>query len=388
MKRRSWFVITGAAALALNIAAFKAGRQVAASNDRAVEWNQQSTGSIDSSRAVTTRSDGTDLTNARIENIGTLGFEQAFDLVCDAGPELRQKWARDLDALPFTSQRRAAIPAFYRIMVQLNPEEAASLAMQSKVGNSVAAIMINAAPDRAFPFLGEMAVKFARNWPPPVVELIGRWSRVDPLGASQFLDSHPEKAEENELYLLLANWSAIDFNSAKAWLDGRPANQQNAYAMRGLLTGWAMSDRHAASEFLIAHANEEKFQGAFEEVSKYLFRTAPDEARAFVFRLPNDEIKHGAIRNMLDFGMLYSSSFWKFSPAVKTAWLGSLPPDLSREHLSDMGEAWRDGDAADFRAWADSMPRDRRDLAVSGYCKAAIYQDNFSDVITSGSNCL
>lgn len=319
-----------------------------------------------------------------IRNIGTVPFEELFELLRSAPPATRTQWIKQLDEMPVGPKRSAALSSFYKTFVQLDPHAAAkSIASLHEKHSQLIAMsaMVGAAPQSAMGEMAAMLAKlppgvFGRGSPNYLGDVLYDWSAVDPSAAARFLEENPEVAARFAGQLLI-NWARLDPDAARAWLEQQPESVQTEDAFGSLIDGWAQGDETNALAFAIAHGGDEKFQRAINGWAHLLFLRSPEEARSFLLRLPN-EARNRAIReigNNTTYGE-YDPSRSDTRPAEDIArWIITLPKESWRAGLGTVLDNWESQNAAGFSAWLAQLPPDTRDEMVVTYCQSGVSKD-------------
>ena len=312
-----------------------------------------------------------------IHNIGAVPFVEIFDLLRSAPPEKRLQWIRQLEEMPAGPQRAAALASFYKTFVQLDPHAAvASISGLKNDGTLYIAVdaMIGAAPISAMPEMAEMLAGLPAkiDWGRPSFfgDVIDHWSMVDPEAAAKFFDSHPKISFELSAGLL-RNWAQLDARAAKEWLEAQPESKQTDYVIDSFVSGWFERDEAGASAYAAAHSREEKFGNAINFIAETLFLRSPEQARAFLVGLPNEEARNTAARDIASITngiILGGSDDWSRPPADVAGWLISLPHAAWQGAIGTVLENWQRQDEVGMTRWLDQLPPETRDQAVSEYC--------------------
>jgi hypothetical protein len=315
-----------------------------------------------------------------IRNIATVPFIELFDLLHAAPPETRAGWIRQLDEMPDGPQKNAALSSFFKTFVQIDPPAAAEsvAGLKDTYGKALAVdAIVGAAPLSAIGEMARMLIKLPAGtfrdsrgdlWG----DVIYDWSAVDPVAAAQFLEEHPDLSAERSR-TLLSNWAEVDPDAARAWLERQPASVQTEDAIVGLVGGWFERDEANALAFVVAHAREENFKRVIGHLADSLFHRSPDEARAFLFLLPN-EARNAAVDRIVSMTtgvVLGLPEGWQRPPEEMASWLLTLPKELWNETMGHLLENWDRRDAAAVASWINQLPVETRDLVAASYCSAS-----------------
>jgi hypothetical protein len=312
-----------------------------------------------------------------MRNVATVPFTQLYDILRIATPEQLVGWARELEEVAEGPRRTAAVSAFYKSLIQVNP--AAALDALEHIRNkslqqTAAVAVLETAPESIW---GDIAEAFERipspsdSWESP----IENWSRVDPVAVSHFIETHPKKRgaddeEDDRVTTVLWEWARIDPAAAKEWMEADPARQTEE-AVTTWVLGFAKKDP-AGVDFLIAHADQQNYAEAIRRFTYGLFLDSRNDVMAFVSRLPQEEARM-AVRNVADFtGALIvgSGADLQRPPAEVANWLATLPTDLWPGAIGKVVGAWlmrEDSPAA--VGWLQQLSARERDIALSDLCR-------------------
>jgi hypothetical protein len=378
---RKRILIFGSTAVVVSCLSFAAGWRNPARNQlspNSIETiNSASSGSLS---VKTHQPEPIDVTNARITNVGSLGFEEVFDLLSNANAEFRQKWARQLEDMPFGPEKFAAVSSFYRTLVQVDAAAAAKLIVESQdpaTREIAIRYVLPAVPSADIREIAKMLDQLPdEERRGHISQVIRSWSEIDPVSAAQYFEQHENDISTYDPCQLLRNWASLDPVAAKAWLDGHQFdNEKMPQAIRGYAQGLMENDRAGAFDFLVAHANEPNFGIAIISAANSTFEKSPDEARQFVLRLSNPAVQQIALENIAGLTGSFWFREWQKSPGTLAKWFVALPPPLWADHIGPLEKQWEDTNPADFRAWLDQLQTEQRDLAVARYC----HERNSSD---------
>jgi hypothetical protein len=314
-----------------------------------------------------------------IRNIATVPFVELFDLLRSAPARTRDGWIKQLDEMPDGPQRNAALSSFYKTFVQIDPHTAAdSVArLHDKYGRYLAVeATIGAAPLSAMREMADMLVKLPSDtiwgarrdfWG----DVISDWSAVDPVAAAHFLEEHPDVSADRSM-ILLSNWAKVDPEAAKAWMERQPASLQTEDAIVGLVGGWSDHNETNAAAFVVAHASEENFKRASNNLADNLFHRSPDEARTFLLRLPN-EARAEAISEIVSMTtgvVLGLSESWERPPEDVAKWILTLPKESWNKAMENVLANWDSRDETGLARWISQLPIETRDQVAADYCSA------------------
>jgi hypothetical protein len=370
-------VIIGLAAAILAIAGFQTGRYTV---DAAAVSNKTATIPSQPLSEVASRKDALverQQDRIIIREIATVPFSELYDVLKSASREQLLAWARDLERMPRGPRQRAAVTAYYKSLIQVDHRAAidAILRAQNLPMRDVAISAVMAAtPESLWADLNGMLDKLPHprrgSFPQ---DLIWNWSRVDPVAVGKYYDKHPVEGEgENSgLYQLLFNWGKIDTAAAKEWLES-DASHQKKEAFRAFVVAWAEADRGAAINYAIANASRSEFEPAVKDLSYYLLRLFPDDARTFVLLLPPEQARVAMeeIAHKTTGVILHAEPGYQRPPDVVARWMSALPLDLWRDEIGAVVSAWMTEDAAAAIIWLNQLQPDARDAALADLCRS------------------
>jgi hypothetical protein len=373
---RAQAVIAGLAAAALAIGGFQMGRYTADAaafvNKTAAIPNEPPSNAGSHKDALAERQQDRII----IRDIATVPFSELYDVLKAAPREQLLAWARDLERMPRGPRQRAAVTAYYKSLIQVDHRAAIEAVLHSENLNmrdiAIAALM-KAAPESIWGELTEMTNHLPHPWRGFYEQdPIWNWSRVDPVAVAKYIDKFPSDGKDEGSYALLYNWGKISPEEAKDWLEADPTHQKKE-SFRGFVLAWAEVDRGAAINYAVANANKPDFQPALKDLSYYLFRLFPDDARTFVLLLPPQQA-NAAMQKIADTStgvILHAPEDYQRPPDVVTRWMVSLPIDLWRGKIGDVFGNWIGADSAAATTWLNQLAPEIQDVAVADYCHSA-----------------
>jgi hypothetical protein len=319
-----------------------------------------------------------DSKNIEIRNVAYAPFTDLYEIFRRATPIELLNWAADLNRLPIGPQRSAAITAFYKTLIQVNPDAAIQAVLQigdARLRDLAIGGLDRGAPQSLLPKIAEMLLRTPhRKGTALSSEFISDWSSIDPEAVSKFLNEHPEEAARNSLFFdVLYNWGAIDPKGAVAWLSENPSRQDKD-TIRGLIQGWEGTDRAGAVNYAVNNAANPVFESGRNELAYTLLRKAPDDARAMILRLPVaqaiETVKHIAEQTTVVF--LHAPEDYQRPPDVVAKWMVTLAPNLWEQNIGAVISYWDKEDSGSARAWLNQLEPSVRDFAVADFCRSAI----------------
>ncbi len=361
-----WFI---AVCLALAGAFFWLGRWAASTAEKS---GTEERPTVSAESPVGNRSIGAsakdDFARVRIENLGQVGFDHAYELIQSASEEALAGWTRRLEALPAGPQRTAGLTAFFRTLAQIDSRKAVDLALgmerTSARWNAVDAITVaTSASD-----LGEVARLYSalNEKGPDGADLVATWSRTDPVRAAAWAAGYPGGVQDYGLAALMANWGALDPVGAGRWLAEAGPKFQDPRVLAGFYSGWVEADFAAAVSDLRERGTDERFAPAIQRVATELFKESPQSTRAYVLALPPGPREAAIDAVVGDVTAIYLGGGPELEIEEVAEWLVTLPDELWRGHIGAIMSQWHDETATE--AWLGRLPLQTRDVVLSRVC--------------------
>jgi hypothetical protein len=370
---RTQGIAVGLIAIALALGGFQAGRRsvdaAALAKTAAIEPN--TVRDVAPPRQTLLEHDQKPIT---VREIATVPFSELYDVLKSAPHEQLLAWARDLEQMPRGPRQRAAVAAYYKSLVQVDPHATIEALLRAENLNmrdvAIAAVMA-ATPESLWGELNDMLDKL----PHPrrgffAQDVLWNWSRVDPVAVGKYIDMHPAVGDDDRLYALLFNWAKMEPAAAKEWLEGKPLHQKKD-AFRAFAVAWAEVDRSAAINYTVANATNPQFEPAVKELGYYLLRLFPDDARTFVLLLPPDRARAAVdeiVHNTTSV-ILHAPEDYQRPPDVVARWMAALPLDLWQHAIGGIVSAWLSADADAATVWLNQLQPDARDAALADLCR-------------------
>lgn len=372
------------AAVVVVLLSFQAGRQVGRSIEDAQSGAPVPRLPIDSRVNAQT----TDLEKVLIANVAIVGFEQLYEVLRAASAEQRNKWAKRLDEMPWSPRKIAALTSYYKAFVQLDPVSAvASVDALSDVDTKMIAAeaLVGAAPAQALGEVANVLIRLPRDrvstrWRNYLQDTIEEWSSVDPRAVAQFFDDHPADELEDYAWALAYNWAQVDPNSARAWVEQQPLRDSGSEPFDSLVVGWFQNDRYGAQNYAIAHADNERFERAVQDVTIETYLISPEEARGFLDRLPNEKLKKAAIFEISRVTSDKREAEIKENerpPDVVADWIVGFPSeDWRGGTMGHVLEIWEAVDPQALTGWVNRFPPETRNQIIAEFCMSAAQTDS------------
>ena len=373
---RHQVLLLGIAAAALAFAGFEAGRKTvnaAAIAESVAKQTQLAADSVSQKQPLPER----DHSRINVREIATVPFSQLYDVLRSASRDQLLAWARDLEQMPRGPRQRAAVTAYYKSLIQVDHRAAIEAVLKAKNLNmrDVAIVsLMKAAPESIW---GEL-LQMLRQLPHPhrlhstfPEDPLWNWSRVDPVAASKFVETHAASRDDYRgLYPLLYNWGSIDPLAAREWLEA-DASRQTEESFRALLMGWAEIDRVAVVDYALANAARPNFEPGINELTYFLFRVSPDDATRLLQLLPPERAKVAmkTVAHNSTAIILHAPEDYQRPPDVVARWMAARPVDLWKDDIGGVLGNWLRSDGEAAMAWLSQLQPNVREAAIADYCR-------------------
>jgi hypothetical protein len=306
-----------------------------------------------------------------------------------ASPDLRNKWLAEIKNMPPSAERTAALTTFYKTLIQLDPPAAIDSLIHSDRPDRLLAIPIvsGAALPAAMPAVTRALYELPQedvqrgHGPNYLGNALIEWCWADPVAVAHFLEENKRDDAVDYACDVVGAWAVSDPAAARAWLDRFDPHHEIQNAELDWLDGYFTCDRAAATNYLIAHADNSGIEQALGWfASEYLTESA-EAATIFINRLPNDEAQRKAISDISSSAFGTSDKPSSFGqPTDKVAeWLITLPQELWPEDFESILARWEEKDPEKVVAWINQLSPETHDRVV------AAYSSSFPSTIESDS---
>jgi len=242
-------------------------------------------------------------------DISTLSFAELYEALRDAPSSTRVEWLRQIRETSEGPKKVAAICAFFRALVQADPNAATDLILQLGRHRAPAIHhMVYAAPPSAMPRLAETLLKLphaARDFDltPHLEVALDEWAQVDPEAVLRFVEQNKKKHDDDEEGLSLEAycasivhaWAGIDHEAALTWIETQPGEISDM-VRESWVSGWFEADRDAAIGYALAHLEDERMVDALSTFGSTLFDESETTAVKYVQKLPSPEIRRNTLQ--------------------------------------------------------------------------------------------
>src|SRR5882724_2314903 len=312
-------------------------------------------------------------------DIFALPFAEFYEALRAAPGDAREKWARDLAAMPDGPRRRAAISGFYKLLVQFDPEAAAKAIDAIKDEKSPRLALgaaVDAVPGFALPSMAELALSLQdrttgkRDY---VTDVLPQWGQIDPVAAIRFIENHKDTFEEMSraryytTTQLVSSWAAVDPKAAQEWIEQK--RETVGWEDReAFVEGFYENDRAAAVSYTLAHVDDPEMSIAISAILRNLYCDSKDEATKFIDGLPENrrpEAFEEAFRRLI---LLEKEDTGDadMTPRAIASWMTEFPPAYWQGAVGRLfGNDERA--SADLLSWIQQLPPVVREAAADEY---------------------
>jgi hypothetical protein len=380
IRAREWAL--GAIVITLSVVAFIVGQNIERAH---LAHDVASPKPIEAPHAASTTVPR-DYRQLAIEEILAQPFSEFYEALRAAPAAARDSWAAQIASMPPGPRRTAAFRAFYKLLVQFDPDAAAekvAAITDPHLQRFALHILVDAAPESAVPLIAELVVRLnvPKEYPrDSFSEICREWSVLDPPALARFFDAHP-KQESNYLYeVLISDWAALDPKAAIDWLSrheiGRPSGYtesptREVRVMSSLIGGWFLQDPAGAMEYVVSHADNPDFQNAVADLAAALYATnRRQEVKAYFERLPTDAARRLMFEGLRDAGRFDSEDEMRTrhtDPRSMTEWITQYPAQSWQGTLGPRLEFWAQRDLDDLLGWLTQQPVPVRNAVAADF---------------------
>ena len=311
-----------------------------------------------------------------------LPFVDFYEALRSAPGEAREKWARELLAMPEGPRRTAAVSGFYKLLVQFDPNAAVKAIGEiedMRLQSVALGAAVDAAPGFAMQAIAELSLSLEgrtsisskRDY---LQDVLLEWILIDAPAVAQFIDDHPETddiLEHNSRQFFdmqfASVWAALDPKAAKEWLD-RTGKWDGWEIRKGLLEGWYEYDRDAAISFALANVEDSEMGPAIGAVVCNLYVDSKEEAARFIQSLPEDKRPDAltdGFRNLL-LGDEEDTGDTALTARAIASWMIEFPPAYWKGSLGRLFGFSGSG-AEDMVSWIEQQPLSIREVVAAEF---------------------
>lgn len=333
---------------------------------------------------------------ADIRDLAGMSFQETFAILKATPPETLKAWAKNLQEIKPSTTKCAAVITLFKSLIQVNPPAAKEMILEldeDSRWNAMLAIK-DAAPPGAMKEVAEILLTYDRaKISGCSSDLLGsafdEWSRNDPVAVKQFIEERPDAKLVSYFDDLVRNWAAYDPESARTWMmqqfelrppllkweEGESRTREESewgYASEGMIEGWMEGflehDREAALDYLLAH-DDEHMAKALPTAVGALFLESPDEARAFVLRLPEKRRAEalGGVTYKTDRSVYDDGEGYIRSPEFIADWMMQFPSEVWSTSISGVLLDWSHRSAPELFSWMGELPADTQRIVLAEY---------------------
>ncbi len=314
----------------------------------------------------------TDLSNARVDDLGAVAAAELTHLMDRATPEQLAALALKFNDAPTDARTFGGMAIFFQAWTQLDPKSALSGAFQLNdvtMRKLAATAVVNSTSPSAAP---ELIARLTQNPDKDLSfecknefldPLIAHWSTVDPEAASKFMDqlgdtksSLNTTARENIAY----NWGTLDPAAALEW--ARKQTDKD-YLDSGRLydqaiQGWCLANLPEAAAYVGQHLDDDAAPAAASSVAAAMFSHDPQQATEWMRNMPEGRPKSAAESTIVQ-------TWAEKDPSASAKWLATLTEDEQKDLVGTIVRIWGQHDWSETSRWMSSLTGDVRDYAIS-----------------------
>jgi hypothetical protein len=362
MNRRSRILIaTGLVLIAAS--SFLVGRRA---EEKALAAKARLKSQAETSRVVETGPVSPSYHQLVVADILALPFPEFYEALRAAPGEAREKWASELERMPPGPQRLSAVRGFYKLLVQFDPKTASKNACEigdKDLRNLALQSVAGAAPGFALKDIATLLLNNPADAPDyqNLDEIMSQWITVNPADVAKFCDERPGAANLGNNGVLVEAWAAIDPKATSEWI--------KAPGFLGeFLMGMYQYDPAAATDYAVMHAEDLVPTAGLGSLLSALYADSKEDAKKFIERLPNDELRHNAFRGFefaVNFGTAEETGEPDRTPRAIADWMTQFPPAYWREHLSGVLGYW--DPPQEVLSWIEQQPVEIQDAVAAEY---------------------
>jgi len=318
---------------------------------------------------VISASTRTDFGRVVYRDLAKLSFADLYETIRDAPRRSRIEWLNEIEQAAETPRKVAALCAFFRALVQTDPQMAADLVVDLPRHRGPAMdAMISAAPPSAMPVLAEMLLKVpnaARNFglSDHLEVVMDEWAQVDPEAVAQFLDQHNDLQVEQYADGFLDTWAGLDHEAAWKWLKSRFGNDSR-FKIEPWLRGWFSADQDSAVAFALDHVEDVQFGQAISGIAPDLFEASESRAKEYLEKLPAGDVRQNALSGIASLATDFASDY---SPETTAKFIAQFPAPEWPTQLSSVFERWFQLRSGELLNWIQGLPPEVQKSVVENF---------------------
>jgi hypothetical protein len=295
-------------------------------------------------------------------DLASLSFADLYEGLRTAPPSTRREWLHQIEQMDESPKKLAAFCAFFRALIQADPNAACDLILQvGRHRGPAIHSMVYAAPPAAMSRLVETLLKLPHaardfNLTPHVEVAIDEWAEVDPEAVLRFVEQHKREADDPDESKLsfqecgasvIQAWAGIDAQAAFEWLNSHP-QELSDMGWGPWLDGLFTADPDAAIKYAFAHLEDDKrIADSLSGFALNIFEENETKARSYVQELPTAAMRRDALESIAR-QVGFSDSY----PADTVAnLLTEFPVSEWPEQLGDVMRRWVMDSSDEFIDW-------------------------------------
>jgi len=320
-------------------------------------------------------------------SLGSVPFSEYYDLLHRAGRELRMQWLQQLNDAPEGARKIAALCAFFRAFVRVDPRTACEVVIALPRHRAPAIdAMVDAAPPMAMPELAEMMYKLpynARNYSlTDHLELVvSKWAQVDPHAVVRFLESCQERSNRQEQVdpdgvdfvrtplqysgSLIRAWAGIDHTEAREWLEKQDLNEAWSLSEEWL-KGWFETDLDSATTYALSHSDDKQVRSVLTDFSLSIFDQSDKAGIEFIKKLPTPEMRSDALDSLARCATDHTSAL-AYAPSAVAKCLVQFPMAEWPEKFGEVIADWLSEQPNECAGWVTQLPPEMQTRFVQQY---------------------
>ena len=330
----------------------------------------------------------------QIADIAALPFDQTYASFKSTSPETLRSYCKQLQDIPVRPKRQAALAAFFKALIHVDPGLAKDLILQLNKADRWTALFAirDTAPPRSMQAVAEVLLTYDRadisscSWD-MLADTLDEWGHSDPLALKQFLENRGDQDVERYYGELVRNWAAYDPEAAQEWMNDliarRPPSpelenggselfEEHAWrsSVEEMLTAWVRGflehDADAAMQYVLVNVATPQVSNALVSFAGELFAMSPDRARDFIHRLPEEQ-RPRAIDGVAEKANAFVRSNARdnsTSPRFVAEWMLQFPADVWEGSISNVLHQWKAADAGELLSWMGDLTAETREAVV------------------------
>ena len=313
----------------------------------------------------------TDLSNARVDDLGAVPAAELTHLIDRATPEQLAALAFKFNDAPTDARTFGGMGVFFQAWTQLDPKAALTGAFQLRdvTMRKLAAIaVVNSTSPSAAP---ELIAMLTQHPDKDLVSeckntflgpLIANWSSLDPEAASKFMDewgNTKNRLNSTARDDIAYNWGTLDPSAALEWVRKQDGKDylSDASLTDNVIRGWCVNDIGAASNYVVQHLDDPDSRTIASSVAEAMFTHTPEDATSWIGRLPPGDPRGGAESTV--------ARLWaERDPSAAAKWANTLPADEQDNVAGTIASSWVESNWTEASRWIQTLNGSAYDSAA------------------------